>query len=284
MTAGELSNHPSVASLIDMAIAEDIGDGDITSRAIFTAKNRSHAFIRAKESGVLCGCFMAEAVYSRIDPSVEIRFLCCDGDAVNAGDIIAEISGPTASILAGERIALNFMQRLSGIATRTAAVVELLSGTGITILDTRKTLPGYRLLDKYAVRTGGGTNHRMGLFDMVMIKDNHIEAAGGISEAVKMVRDRCGSGYMIEVEASTPGEVTEALESGVDIIMLDNMSLSDMEKSVEIIDGRAKIEVSGNMEESRIMEIRHLKIDYISMGALTHSVKAFDLSMRFYKD
>jgi len=184
-------------------------------------------------------------------------------------------------VLSGERTVLNFLQRMSGIATRTSRLVKILEGTGIRVLDTRKTLPGFRLLDKYAVRAGGGTNHRMGLYDMVMIKDNHIKAAGGITPAVKIIRAVHGDTYRVEVEASTADEANEAANAGADIIMLDNMTRPEMEKAVAVIAGRAEIEVSGNMDEDRLATLRGLGVQYVSIGALTHSVMAFDLSMKF---
>jgi len=196
--------------------------------------------------------------------------------------VVAELEGPTAAVLAGERIALNFLQRLCGIATATFKLFSMVKGTGITILDTRKTLPGFRKLDKYAVKTGSGTNHRMGLYDMVMIKDNHIKAAGGILPAVTRVRALYGTRYMVEVEASTVAEARVAAESGADIVMLDNMDTNTLRESITVINKKAKIEISGNMDEARIREIRECGIDYVSVGALTHSVKAFDLSMKFY--
>jgi nicotinate-nucleotide pyrophosphorylase (carboxylating) len=270
-----------IIPLIDMALREDLGGGDITSNAIFTGKEFSRARIVAKESGVWCGSMIASWVYARIDASVAVRSPRADGDALKSGDEVLSLSGPTKSMLIGERTVLNFLQRMCGIATRTRSVCGLLEGTSIRILDTRKTLPGFRLLDKYAVHAGGGTNHRMGLYDMVMVKDNHIRAAGGIAAAVRRVRDAYGSKYTVEVETATLLEVEEALASGADIIMLDNMDTGTMRDALEIITGRAKTEISGNVDEKRIAELRELKVDYISIGALTHSVRAFDLSMQF---
>ena len=189
--------------------------------------------------------------------------------------------GPVKSLLMGERTALNFLQRLCGIATRTHAVVRLLEGTGIEILDTRKTLPGFRLLDKYAVKAGGGRNHRMGLYDMVMIKDNHIKAAGSITAAVQKVRSVHDSRFSVEVEVTNQEETAEALNAGADIIMLDNMDREAMRAAIALIAGRARIEISGNMDEEKILALKDLKVDYISLGALTHSVTAFDLSLKF---
>jgi len=270
-----------VETLICLAISEDIAGGDITSQAIFKPEAESRAAIVSKQEGVFCGSDMVRYVYEMIDPRVSVLPKVKEGDAVGNKKPLVAVSGPTVSVLSGERIALNFLQRMSGIATRTSRVVSLLKNTNIRLLDTRKTLPGFRVLDKYAVKTGGGANHRMGLYDMVMIKDNHIRAAGGIARAVSMVRERYGDRYRIEVEAANQDEVREALEMGVDIIMLDNMDRPAMKAAVELIRKKAKIEVSGNMDEERIKGIRDLDVDYVSMGSLTHSATAFDCSMEF---
>jgi nicotinate-nucleotide pyrophosphorylase (carboxylating) len=270
-----------VETLIRLSISEDISGGDITSQAIFKPEAASRAAIVSKQQGVFCGSDMVRYVYEMIDPRVSVSPKVHDGDTIGKKETLMTISGPTVSVLSGERIALNFIQRMSGIATRTSHVVSLLKNTNIKLLDTRKTLPGFRALDKYAVKTGGGTNHRMGLYDMVMIKDNHIRAAGGIARAVTMVRERYGSRYLIEVETANQDEVREAVAAGADIIMLDNMDTPAMKAAVELIHKRAKIEVSGNMDEERIKGIRELDVDYVSMGALTHSVTAFDCSMEF---
>jgi nicotinate-nucleotide pyrophosphorylase (carboxylating) len=271
-----------VEPLIRLAIKEDIAGGDVTSRAIFNPGDRSQAMIISKQQGIFCGAAMARYVYEIIDPLVSVEPVAGDGDSIAERDRVMDISGPTISVLAGERIVLNFLQRMCGIATRTAQTVSLLKGTNIKLLDTRKTLPGFRAIDKYAVKTGGGTNHRMGLYDMVMIKDNHIKAAGSISKAVSLVREQYGARYDIEVETTNLDEVKEAVAAGADIIMLDNMNTDMMKTAVGAIEKKARIEVSGNMDEERIKEIRGLGVDYISMGSLTHSVKAFDLSMEFH--
>ncbi|HOT43302.1 MAG TPA: carboxylating nicotinate-nucleotide diphosphorylase [Spirochaetota bacterium] len=270
-----------IETLIGLAISEDIGEGDITSRAIFREGDASKGVIVAKQQGIFCGGDIARIVYGIIDPAVSVTQLVRDGEAIAANDKVIAVDGPTVGILSGERITLNFIQRMTAIATRTASVVSMLRGTNIQLLDTRKTLPGFRRLDKYAVKTGGGTNHRMGLYDMVMIKDNHIRAAGSIARAVQLVRERYGTKYTVEVEAEDLGNVSEAVACGADIIMLDNMDTAMMKKAVELIGKRARIEVSGNMDEKRIKEIVGLDVDYISMGSLTHSVAAFDLSMDF---
>ena len=270
-----------VQGLIRMALKEDIGDGDITSTALFDKKHKSSARIISRDTGVFCGCDMIRYVFEAIDKSIRITLPVRDGENIVPGARVAELYGPTISLLSGERTVLNFIQRMSGIATKTKIFAEILKGTGIKILDTRKTLPGFRMLDKYAVFIGGGTNHRFGLWDMVLIKDNHIRAAGGITNAVNIARKKYGKKFNIEVEASTPAEAGEAASSGADIIMLDNMPLHDIEEAIKIIQRRAKIEVSGNMNEEKIKQLIHCDIDFISAGALTHSVKAFDLSMKF---
>ncbi len=270
-----------VESLIRMALDEDINGGDITSEAIFSGHESSSASIISKGRGIACGAEIVVFVYEVLDPGVKVTSLVKDGMKIGPGEEVLRLEGPTRSILSGERTALNFIQRMSGISTKTAELCALLEGTGITLLDTRKTMPGMRKLDKYAVKTGGGVNHRMGLYDMVMIKDNHIKVAGSIKKAVMMVREKYGTRYTVEVEASTIDEVEEAAACGVDIIMLDNMTNSMMRDSAETIRKRARIEVSGSINKDRIEKIRNLPVDFISMGALTHSVTAFDFSMSF---
>ncbi len=276
-----MPNESDIIGIIDAALREDIGDGDVTSSAIFTGAERSTARVVAKEDGVFCGEGVVRLVYRRVHDEVRVAAVKGDGEAIARGETAFMLSGPTAALLTGERTALNFAQRMSGIATGTRRALELVAGTAIRILDTRKTAPGLRLLDKYAVAAGGGTNHRMGLFDMVMIKDNHIRAAGGIAEAVGRVRSAYGARLRLEVEVTTAAGAREAADSGADIIMLDNMDRELMREAIAVIGGRAKIEVSGNMDETRIREVADLAIDFISIGALTHSVKAFDLSMCF---
>lgn len=273
--------HADVEQLICCALSEDIGEGDITSQAIFSEDDASRGVIVSRHEGIICGCDMVRYVFGILDTRVKVVSNVSDGDTIGPGSEVLSVQGPTISVLSGERTALNFIQRMTGIATRTSSVVSLLAGTGIRLLDTRKTTPGYRLLDKYAVKTGGGTNHRMGLYDMVMIKDNHIRAAGGIDKAVRMVREHYGSRYQVEVEAACLDEVRDAVSSGADIIMLDNMEPAMMKEAIEIINRKSRIEISGNMNEARIAQIRGLAVDYISMGSLTHSVTAFDLSMEF---
>lgn len=265
--------------LIDLAIAEDIGSGDVTSDAIFPPGFEGSAEIISKEKGIFCGRDIPRMVYKTAAPGVEVRPLFSDGTEINRGDTLFEITGPVAGILAGERITLNFLQRMCGIATETARLNEILKGSDTRILDTRKTLPGFRHIDKYAVMTGGGKNHRMGLYDMIMIKDNHIAAAGGIGAAVQRVKHTHGTKYKIEVETESLDDVKAALEAGADIIMLDNMDIPLMKEALTLINGRAETEVSGNITAEKLKLLKNFGADYISIGALTHSVRAFDISM-----
>lgn len=268
----------AAAPLIEMAITEDIGPGDATSEAVLPAELELYGRIVAKSAGVVAGLPVAEAVFSRVDPALRFISHVQDGDRVGPGDLVAEVTGPGRGMLAAERIALNFLQRLSGIATLTRAFVDAVAGTGATILDTRKTHPGYRLLEKYAARMGGGQNHRMSLHDMMMVKDNHIDAAGGITAAVERAR----VGYPdlpIEVEVRNLDELRESLALNLDRIMLDNMSLDEMREAVRITAGRVALEASGNVNLETVAAIAATGVDYISVGALTHSAPALDLSM-----
>ena len=268
-------------ALIFLALQEDVSVGDITSEAIFRDEDNCEAVIVSKSKGIYCGNNVIQAVFDLLDPSVVIEFLAKDGEAVEKGREIVKITGSTISVLSGERTILNFIQRMSGISTKTSQFVEIVKGTDIKILDTRKTLPGFRVLDKYSVKMGGGTNHRVGLFDMIMIKDNHIKAAGSITEAVNLVKVRYQDKFRIEVETTNLDEVKEAVESNIDVIMLDNMDKEKMSDAIKIIDGKSEIEVSGNMDLQKIENIKDLNIDFISVGALTHSIEVFDLSMKF---
>lgn len=269
-----------IRPLIILALKEDIGDGDITTNAIFNGNGNSQAVIISNEEGIFCGAEIVKTIFGEIDPTVKISILKKDGKKVKPGDKVIKIAGHTKNLLTGERTCMNFIQRMSGIATMTNRICNRLKGTGITLLDTRKTAPGLRLLDKYSVKCGGGKNHRLGLFDMILIKDNHIKAAGGIKEAIKSVKNAYGNKYQIEVEVSSLEQVKETLKCRPDLIMLDNMDKSTMQKAIAMINSKIKIEISGNLDEEKLEEISKLKVDYISMGALTHSVKAFDLSMK----
>lgn len=266
--------------LIDLALAEDVAGGDITTDNLIPASSRRKAKMIAKADGVVAGLEVAEMVFRSLDKELVWDVKIIDGASVNKGDVIVEFEGTYRSLLTGERTALNFLQRMSGIATMSKMYTDAVKDYKTEILDTRKTLPGFRLLDKYAVKTGGSSNHRIGLYDMVMIKDNHIEVAGGITQAVNEIRPRISTGIKIEVETCTLEQVQEAIEVGADIIMLDNMDNETMKKAVEMIAGRAKVEASGNMTLERLREAASTGVDYISIGALTHSVQALDISQR----
>jgi nicotinate-nucleotide pyrophosphorylase (carboxylating) len=272
----------SISSLITLALEEDLGkSGDLTSVPILGKTQLISGQIIAKQAGVIAGLSVLSAVYQRIDANVHITCHVQDGDHVATKQLLCDVHGPGTSILSGERIALNFLQHLSGVATLTAQFVEAIKGTGATILDTRKTTPGWRALEKYAVRMGGGQNHRMGLFDMVLIKDNHIDAAGGITEAVTKIRQHQEAKKLdIVVEARTLDEVKEALAANVQQILLDNMTIEEMAEAVLIINHQCKVEASGNMSLERVKEVAEAGVDFISVGMLTHSAPAMDLSMK----
>ena len=269
----------SIKQVVDLALAEDIGSGDITTNSLIPVDLHTRATMVAKSSGVIAGLDVAECVFRTLSPDIEWKTFVNDGDRVAKGDLIVEISGSCRAILSGERLALNLLQRMSGIATMTANCMTMLAGYNTIILDTRKTVPGLRALDKYAVIAGGGKNHRIGLFDMVMIKDNHIKVAGGITRALAQIKKNLPEGIQIEVETTTIEEVKETLVSGADFIMLDNMSIQMMTECVKLINGRSKVEASGNMTLERLKEVASTGVDFISIGALTHSVQAFDISM-----
>lgn len=264
--------------LLELAIAEDIGPGDVTSGAILPPEQVLRAQLVVKKPGVIAGLPVAAAVFWRVDPA--IRFTSCarDGERVAPGDVIAEVVGPARSLLAAERTALNFLQRLSGIATLTRQFVDAVAGTRAVILDTRKTHPGHRVLEKYAVRMGGGQNHRMGLYDMVLIKDNHIAAAGSITAAVRRARATYPH-LPVEVEVQNLDQLREALGLPVDRIMLDNFDLEGIRTAVRMAAGRVPLEVSGGVTLEQVAELAATGVDYISVGALTHSAPALDISM-----
>lgn len=266
--------------IIELALLEDLSLGDITSDTIFTPENRAKAAIRAKEDLVLCGMDVAETVFHAVDPDVVFTPLKKDGDNVKKGEVVLDLTGSTLSILKAERTALNFMQRMSGIATASREYAAIGKRYGVMIVDTRKTQPGLRRLDKYAVRTGGARNHRISLADSVMIKDNHIAAAGSITAAVKKIKDVIGHTPKVEVETTTLDEVKEALTAGADIIMLDNMTPEQIAVCKKEIAGRAIIEVSGGVNKTNLEAYCAVRPDVISMGALTHSVPAKDLSLK----
>jgi len=271
--------NPQVRDLVLRALQEDIGTGDITTDSIVAEDRQASARIWAKADGVVAGLPLLPIVFQSLDPSVQVELLATDGQAVTAGTTLARVQGSARAILTGERVALNFLQRLSGIATRTARLVEQIRFYNCRIVDTRKTAPGLRMLEKYAVAAGGGLNHRFGLYDAVLIKDNHIAIAGGVLEAVSAVRRRLGHTYKIEVEVENMEQLAQALESGVDIIMLDNMPPEMMKEAVRQIDGRALVEASGGITEETLQEVAKTGVDFISVGALTHDVKALDISL-----
>ena len=272
-----------IEDLIDLAIEEDISSGDISTDAIIPVKSRAVAVMTAKADGVISGLDIIRKVYERFEDDFVWHPLVKDGQRVRKGDRILEIEAGYRTLLYGERLSLNILQRMSGIATATARYVAELEGTNTVILDTRKTAPGMRVLDKMAVRDGGGHNHRMGLYDMVMLKDNHIKIAGGIPQAVAAVRKGLPLSVKLEVETTCLEEVRQAVEAGADIIMFDNMDNETMAEAVRIVAGRARTEASGNMSIPRLKEVAATGVDFISVGALTHSVTALDISMNIIR-
>ena len=269
-----------VDDLIKNAIKEDINYIDVATDYLLDENEESEAIFVAKADGVLCGIDVAMRVFRLLDDSFTCVLHKKDGDEIKNGELIAELKGKTVRLLKGERTALNLIQHMSGIATITKECVKETVGTNATIADTRKTLPGLRSLQKYAVTCGGGRNHRYNLSDCAMLKDNHIDAKGGITPAVKVLREKIGHTVKIEVETRTLDEVREALSAGADIIMLDNMSNETMAEAVKIVDGKALLEASGNLTKERLRSVAELGVDILSIGALTHSVTAFDISMR----
>lgn len=270
----------AVRKIIRRALEEDIRSGDVTTAYALTGDETGKATALAKEDLVVAGMEVFRDVFRLRDPGLSFRTSLKDGDRVPRGTVLAVVQGSLASILTAERVALNLFQRMCGVATLTRQFVDAAAGTNAEILDTRKTVPGLRILDKYAVRVGGGRNHRYGLYDGILIKDNHIEAAGGIGKAVRRVRDRAPLLARIEVEAGTLAEVREALAAGADVIMLDNMPVDAMRKAVALIDGRALVEASGNVTLVTVQAIASTGVDFISSGALTHSVRASDISLK----
>jgi len=285
--------HPTVYKLLLLALSEDLSDsanlaefrgqlagGDITSMATIPAGNPLNGYIRNKAGGVVAGLPIAEVVFNLVDPTISFRRAVKDGDVVQKGQVLAQVQGDGRALLAGERTALNFLGRLSGIATMTYMFVQAVKDTKAVILDTRKTAPGLRYLDKYAVHCGGGQNHRTGLFDMVLIKDNHITGAGGITQAVQRVREMHNQRYAIEVEVKNLGELEEAISLKVDRIMLDNMDLEAMRRAVQVANGRVPLEASGNVNINSVRQIAETGVNFISVGALTHSAPTLDISMK----
>ncbi len=274
--------HPDILAVIQRALAEDIGIGDATSNSIIPPDAFMQGRIIAKQDGIIAGLDVAQAVFAALDPRVAFNSLLEEGSRVTNRQVVSELAGPAVSLLTGERTALNFLGRISGIATLTRQFVDAVAGTRAVILDTRKTAPGLRILDKLAVARGGGQNHRIGLYDLILIKDNHIDFAGSITAAVQRART-AQTGLAIEVEARTLDHVQEALDLGVERILLDNMSLEMMRQAVALAAGRARLEASGNVTLENVRAIAETGVDDISSGALTHSAKVFDVSLDFIR-
>ena len=266
--------------LIRMALQEDITSEDVSTNAVMPTEVKGTVDLIAKEDGIIAGLDVYARVFQMLDEKTEIDFKCKDGDEVKKGELMATLTGDIRVLLSGERVALNYLQRMSGIATYTHSVASLLEGTGITLLDTRKTTPNCRVFEKYAVRVGGGCNHRYNLSDGVLLKDNHIGAAGSITKAITMAKEYAPFVRKIEIEVETLEQVKEAVEAGADIIMLDNMTPEVMKQAVELIDGRAQTECSGNITKENIARIREIGVDFVSSGALTHSAPILDISMK----
>lgn len=274
-----VTDRQAIVVAIQRALAEDIGPGDVTSEWTLEPETQARGSFLVKEPGVIAGLEVVEEVFRQVDPAVRFEALVADGTPVQPGDIVARVEGAAISLLSAERVALNFLQRMSGIATMARRYVEAVRGYYAIILDTRKTAPGLRVIDKLAVRLGGAGNHRLGLYDMVLIKDNHIIAAGGITAAVRRVRARNSQALPVEVEVTNLDQLAEALAAGVDRILLDNMDLDTMRRAVEMARGRVPLEASGGITLDNVAQVAATGVDYISVGALTHSVKALDVSM-----
>lgn len=270
----------NVEPLILSALREDITSEDVSTNCIMRDKCPGNVELICKQDGVICGLQVFERVFTLLDPETEVVTYVKDGDKVEKGQKLADIRGDIRVLLSGERTALNYLQRMSGVATHTRQIADLLEGTGIRLLDTRKTTPNNRVFEKYAVRIGGGCNHRYNLSDGVMLKDNHIEAAGGVAKAISMAKEYAPFVRKIEVEVENLEMTREAVNAGADIIMLDNMDHDTMAEAIGIIDGKAEIEISGNVDEAKVEMIRDLKVDYVSSGALTHSSPILDLSLK----
>ena len=266
--------------LIRLALQEDITSEDVSTNAVMPTEQQGTVELIAKEDGIMAGLDVYARVFTLLDPATVVTFQVKDGDRVKPGDLIGTVTGDIRVLLSGERVALNYLQRMSGIATYTRQVAKLLEGSNVTLLDTRKTTPNCRVFEKYAVRVGGGHNHRYNLSDGVLLKDNHIGAAGSVAKAVKMAKAYAPFVRKIEIEVETLDQVKEAVEAGADIIMLDNMTPEVMKQAVELIDGRAQTECSGNITKENIQKIREIGVDFVSSGALTHSAPILDISMK----
>ena len=276
----EITMKMQADQLIRMALQEDITSEDVSTNAVMPTATKGTVDLIAKEDGVVAGLDIYARVFTILDEKTEIDFHCKDGDEVKKGDLMATVTGDIRVLLSGERVALNYLQRMSGIATYTRQVAKLLEGSNVTLLDTRKTTPNCRVFEKYAVRVGGGCNHRYNLSDGVLLKDNHIGAAGSVTKAVQMAKAYAPFVRKIEIEVETLDQVKEAIEAGADIIMLDNMTPEVMKQAVELIDGRAQTECSGNITKENIQKIREIGVDFVSSGALTHSAPILDISMK----
>jgi nicotinate-nucleotide pyrophosphorylase (carboxylating) len=270
----------NIDPLLRQALQEDITSEDVSTNCVMPVPKMGQVDLICKEDGIICGLQIFERIFTLLDESTKCEFYVSDGDTVKAGSKMATVTGDIRVLLSGERVALNYLQRMSGVATYTNKVASLLSGTNIKLLDTRKTTPNNRIFEKYSVRIGGGNNHRYNLTDGVMLKDNHIGAAGGVKEAITMAKTYAPFVRKIEVEVETLGMVRDAVEAGADIIMLDNMDHDTMKEAISIINGRAEIEISGNMSKENIDKIRDLNVDYVSSGALTHSSPILDISLK----
>ena len=276
----EITMKMQADQLIRMALQEDITSEDVSTNAVMPTATKGTVDLIAKEDGVIAGLDIYARVFTILDEKTEIDFHCKDGDEVKKGDLMATVTGDIRVLLSGERVALNYLQRMSGIATYTRQVAKLLEGSNVTLLDTRKTTPNCRVFEKYAVRVGGGCNHRYNLSDGVLLKDNHIGAAGSVTKAVQMAKAYAPFVRKIEIEVETLDQVKEAVEAGADIIMLDNMTPEIMKQAVELIDGRAQTECSGNITKENIQKICEIGVDFVSSGALTHSAPILDISMK----
>ena len=276
----EITMKMQADQLIRMALQEDITSEDVSTNAVMPTATKGTVDLIAKEDGVVAGLDIYARVFTILDEKTEIDFHCKDGDEVKKGDLMATVTGDIRVLLSGERVALNYLQRMSGIATYTRQVAKLLEGSNVTLLDTRKTTPNCRVFEKYAVRVGGGCNHRYNLSDGVLLKDNHIGTAGSVTKAVQMAKAYAPFVRKIEIEVETLDQVKEAVEAGADIIMLDNMTPEVMKQAVELIDGRAQTECSGNITKENIQKIREIGVDFVSSGALTHSAPILDISMK----
>ena len=276
----EITMKMQADQLIRMALQEDITSEDVSTNAVMPTATKGTVELIAKEDGVIAGLDIYARVFTILDEKTEIDFHCKDGDEVKKGELMATVTGDIRVLLSGERVALNYLQRMSGIATYTRQVAKLLEGSKVTLLDTRKTTPNCRVFEKYAVRVGGGCNHRYNLSDGVLLKDNHIGAAGSVTKAIQMAKAYAPFVRKIEIEVETLEQVKEAVEAGADIIMLDNMTPEVMKQAVELIDGRAQTECSGNITKENIARIREIGVDFVSSGALTHSAPILDISMK----